>query len=385
MSARRVLVEELCGPLLPRPSPVTRRLRSGGLARQCEHINIDLNEYGIDVGGDEALREAVSVAIALEAWGERFRTEKFARGEAGDRRARWQGLPGRPRGPLPPGPERPAADVGRRHVPRLAAGAAQAARHPRRTERSGQIQCPCRARTARFRHRPVPHIARELGGTPSTRDIRAARETLRRVKLWIREGRTFTRESTLTSSEVLRSMQVARDTGYRVILVFVGIDLGGSGQSAGPESSSARRPRHRLGGAGPAFHQILRQRSTRCRHREHGLFRGQRQQPALRRLGGGRSRALCGRLAHALAVAGARRFATSGSRLDAPCRGVGARAAPRAPAPSPAWLTATSRMPRPGGAPRPAGAPRRAQGRWSGRSWRRSTSLPMPCGRRWGE
>ena len=67
-------------------------------------------------------------------------------------------------------------------------------------------------------------IAREFDGAPSTRDIRAGRETLRRVKLWIREGRTFTRESTLTSSEVLRSMQVARDTGYRVILVFVGID-----------------------------------------------------------------------------------------------------------------------------------------------------------------
>ena len=48
----------------------------------ADHMNIDLNEYGIDVGGDEALREAVSVAIALEAWGARFRAEKFARGEA---------------------------------------------------------------------------------------------------------------------------------------------------------------------------------------------------------------------------------------------------------------------------------------------------------------
>ena len=45
-------------------------------------MNIDLSEYGIDVGGDEALREAVSVAIALEEWGEQFRASKFARGES---------------------------------------------------------------------------------------------------------------------------------------------------------------------------------------------------------------------------------------------------------------------------------------------------------------
>lgn len=45
-------------------------------------MNIDLSEYGINVDSDEALREAVSVAIVLEAWGERFRAEKFARGEA---------------------------------------------------------------------------------------------------------------------------------------------------------------------------------------------------------------------------------------------------------------------------------------------------------------
>ena len=45
-------------------------------------MNIDLNKYGIDVGEDEALREAVSVAIALEEWGEQYRADKFARGEA---------------------------------------------------------------------------------------------------------------------------------------------------------------------------------------------------------------------------------------------------------------------------------------------------------------
>ena len=46
------------------------------------------------------------------------------------------------------------------------------------------------------------------------------------------------------------------------------------------------------------------------------------------------------------AVAGARRFAAHGDRCDAPRQGVGAHAAPRAPAPSLARLTATSRIPR---------------------------------------
>lgn len=46
-------------------------------------MKIDLSEYGIDdLGEDEALREALSVADALEAWGQSFRAEKFARGEA---------------------------------------------------------------------------------------------------------------------------------------------------------------------------------------------------------------------------------------------------------------------------------------------------------------
>ena len=47
------------------------------------NMKIDLSEYGIDdPGEDEALREALSLAIALEQWGQRFRAEKFARGEA---------------------------------------------------------------------------------------------------------------------------------------------------------------------------------------------------------------------------------------------------------------------------------------------------------------
>ena len=64
-------------------------------------------------------------------------------------------------------------------------------------------------------------IARDLGGD---RDLRAGRETLRRARSWVEEGRTFTRESTLSSKEIVRSMRAAHDAGYRVLLVFVGVD-----------------------------------------------------------------------------------------------------------------------------------------------------------------
>ena len=71
------------------------------------NMKIDFREYGIDdLGEDEALREALSVAIALEQWGERFRTEKFARGEAvvvgRDGKAFLEGPEGRFR-PIPEG------------------------------------------------------------------------------------------------------------------------------------------------------------------------------------------------------------------------------------------------------------------------------------------
>lgn len=77
----------------------------------------------------------------------------------------------------------------------------------------------------------LDNIAQNLGGDPDTRDMRAGRETLRLAKLWIEEGRTFTRESTLTSNEVLRWMRRAREVGYRVVLVFVGVDNLQAGKS----------------------------------------------------------------------------------------------------------------------------------------------------------
>lgn len=68
------------------------------------------------------------------------------------------------------------------------------------------------------------NIARDLGGETATQHVRAARETLRLARRWIAEKRTFTRESTLTGNEVLRWMRGATEVGYRVVLVFVGVD-----------------------------------------------------------------------------------------------------------------------------------------------------------------
>ena len=197
-------------------------------------------------------------------------------------------------------------------------------------------------------------IAREFDGAPSTRDIRAGRETLRRVKLWIREGRTFTRESTLTSSEMLRSMQMARDIGYRVILVFVGIDS--------VEAGKARVQSRVLHGGHDIASEVQDRRFAKSFANARraasivntAYFVDNASSLRYVHLGGARPRALCGRLGHALAVAGARRLATSGSRFDAPRQGISARVAPRAPATSLAWLTAASWMPAAPGA-RPHG------------------------------
>ena len=67
-------------------------------------------------------------------------------------------------------------------------------------------------------------IARTLEGSPASRDLRAGRETLHRTRARIAGSETFSRESTLTSREILRSMQSAKDAGFHVILLFVGVE-----------------------------------------------------------------------------------------------------------------------------------------------------------------
>ena len=67
-------------------------------------------------------------------------------------------------------------------------------------------------------------IAKELEGPEPARAVAAGRETLRRSRVWMASRRSFVRESTLSSREIVRSAQAARDAGYRVTLVFVGLN-----------------------------------------------------------------------------------------------------------------------------------------------------------------
>ncbi len=66
-------------------------------------------------------------------------------------------------------------------------------------------------------------IAEELGAEGPVDQLKAARETLRRTRRLIAQRVTFTRESTLTSSEIVRTMQAAKDAGYQVNLIFVSV------------------------------------------------------------------------------------------------------------------------------------------------------------------
>ena len=67
-------------------------------------------------------------------------------------------------------------------------------------------------------------IAANLPGPDATRNARAGRETLRRTRALIASGRTFSRETTLSGNEILRTMRAARNAGFAVNLFFVGVD-----------------------------------------------------------------------------------------------------------------------------------------------------------------
>ena len=67
-------------------------------------------------------------------------------------------------------------------------------------------------------------IAKGLDGPEPVRAVAAGRETLRRSRAWMASRRSFVRESTLSSREIVRSAETARDAGYRVTLIFVGLN-----------------------------------------------------------------------------------------------------------------------------------------------------------------
>ena len=67
-------------------------------------------------------------------------------------------------------------------------------------------------------------IAKELDGPEPARAVAAGRETLRRSRAWMASRRSFVRESTLSGRGIVRSAEAARDAGYRVTLIFVGLN-----------------------------------------------------------------------------------------------------------------------------------------------------------------
>ena len=54
-------------------------------------------------------------------------------------------------------------------------------------------------------------------------DVRAGREVIRRTRALIAARQPFVRETTLSGREILRSVSAARTSGYRVVVVFIGI------------------------------------------------------------------------------------------------------------------------------------------------------------------
>ncbi len=66
-------------------------------------------------------------------------------------------------------------------------------------------------------------IAKTLSGSGPARDLQAGRATLRQSRALIANRTTFTRESTLSSTEILRTMQAAKAAGFRVVLHFVAV------------------------------------------------------------------------------------------------------------------------------------------------------------------
>ena len=67
-------------------------------------------------------------------------------------------------------------------------------------------------------------IGAALPGPDATRDARAGRKTLHRTRALIGDRQTFSRETTLSGSEILRTMQAAKDAGFTVNLFFIGVD-----------------------------------------------------------------------------------------------------------------------------------------------------------------
>ncbi|MEL6409654.1 MAG: AAA family ATPase [Pseudomonadota bacterium] len=70
-------------------------------------------------------------------------------------------------------------------------------------------------------------IARELAASkssPQNLDFAAGREAIRQTRDKLDRGESFTRETTLTSKEILRTMRDAKDAGFNVRMIYVGVN-----------------------------------------------------------------------------------------------------------------------------------------------------------------
>jgi predicted ABC-type ATPase len=68
-------------------------------------------------------------------------------------------------------------------------------------------------------------IAKRINSTnPAAASMAAARETIRCLKQWKIEGRSFTYETTLSSNDALKQIDDAKAKGYEIRLYFVALD-----------------------------------------------------------------------------------------------------------------------------------------------------------------
>jgi hypothetical protein len=66
-------------------------------------------------------------------------------------------------------------------------------------------------------------IAQTLRVAQPARELQAVRETLRQSRALIATRTTFSCESTLSSNKILRTIQTAKDAGFAVVLLFIGV------------------------------------------------------------------------------------------------------------------------------------------------------------------
>ncbi|MGV6801612.1 MAG: zeta toxin family protein [bacterium] len=68
------------------------------------------------------------------------------------------------------------------------------------------------------------NIALSMGNDNSNQDIQAARFALNETQRHIHDGRDFTRETTLSSKEIIGSIKLAKTAGFIVRIIFIGAD-----------------------------------------------------------------------------------------------------------------------------------------------------------------